>query len=352
MKVPGRQASAIGVLMNIRGLTELVILQIGRELGVLDNELFTLLVLMALITTIVTGPLLRVVYPDRMIQRDIDAAERALLGVDDSYRVLVVVDDPARADRMAEIGAALIGTRRPGKVVLTRFVRRSTSVVELGAGIAPDLSQMAATMDDVNALAGRVRQTGATTGVLCRFSVDPWSDLIAQAASSDAAIVVVDAEWYATVGPGGGYRGTDQEFSLAVVDLGSAMPLGNAVLVDVAPGADGRSALMMASAAAIARQRELLLSVPDEGRAARRYIAALAPLAAAGLRYRLVEDAASAAGSSGLVFHSGNGSVPGSSADAAARPPSVTVSAGQRDADAALGEALGKLVPANTPPAP
>ena len=352
MKVPGRQASAIGILMNTRGLTELVILQIGRELGILDNELFTLLVLMALITTIVTGPLLRAAYPERIIQRDIDAAERALLGIDDSYRVLVMVDDSVRADRLAEVGAALIGTGRPGKVVLTRFVRRSTSTVELGAGIAPDLSQMAATMDDLNALASRVQQTGATTGVLCRFSADPWNDLVAQAAVVDAAIVVVDIDWYATIGSDGGYLGTEHDFSLAVVNLGSQVPTGDAVLVGVGAGADGRSALMMASAAAISRDSELLLSIAERGRAAKRYTAALAPLKAAGLRYRVVEDLASAAVTSGLVFLSGNGSEPGIGVGAATRPPTITVSAGQSDADAELGEALGKLVPAKSPHAP
>ena len=91
MKVPSRQSAAIGVLMNTRGLTELVILNVGRQLGVLDDELFTMLVLMALITTAMTGPLLKRVYSDRVMQRDIDAAERAALGVIDSYRVLVLV---------------------------------------------------------------------------------------------------------------------------------------------------------------------------------------------------------------------------------------------------------------------
>ena len=76
MKVPTRQSAAIGVLMNTRGLTELVILNVGRQLGVLDDELFTMLVLMALITTAMTGPLLKRVYSDRVMQRDIAAAER------------------------------------------------------------------------------------------------------------------------------------------------------------------------------------------------------------------------------------------------------------------------------------
>lgn len=59
-----RESVALGVLMNTRGLTELVVLNIGRDLGVLDDELFTLLVVMAVVTTVATSPLLDVVRPD------------------------------------------------------------------------------------------------------------------------------------------------------------------------------------------------------------------------------------------------------------------------------------------------
>jgi Kef-type K+ transport system membrane component KefB len=58
LKIPVRESSMLGVLMNTRGLTELVILNVGLQLGVLDHELYTLLVLMAVITTSMTGPLL------------------------------------------------------------------------------------------------------------------------------------------------------------------------------------------------------------------------------------------------------------------------------------------------------
>ena len=94
-QVPHRQAAALGVLMNTRGLTEIVILQVGLQLGVLDTRLFTLMVLMAIITTVMTEPLLRRVYPDRMVARDIAEAERAELGVADAYRVLVSVPEGA-----------------------------------------------------------------------------------------------------------------------------------------------------------------------------------------------------------------------------------------------------------------
>jgi hypothetical protein len=51
------------------GLTELVALDIGRNIGVLDERLFTLLVVMAVDTTVATGPLLAVVRPDPSLGR-------------------------------------------------------------------------------------------------------------------------------------------------------------------------------------------------------------------------------------------------------------------------------------------
>ncbi|MYR83677.1 cation/H(+) antiporter [Streptomyces sp. SID685] len=57
------ESATLGVLLNARGLTELVILNVGLELGVLDNRMFTAMVIMALVTTFMTGPLLRRLSP-------------------------------------------------------------------------------------------------------------------------------------------------------------------------------------------------------------------------------------------------------------------------------------------------
>jgi len=51
-------AGTVAVLMNARGLTEIVVLQIGLQFGLLNTRLYSLMVLMALITTAMTGPLL------------------------------------------------------------------------------------------------------------------------------------------------------------------------------------------------------------------------------------------------------------------------------------------------------
>jgi Kef-type K+ transport system membrane component KefB len=58
---PWREAIALGILMNTRGLVELVILGAGLELGVIGPSLYSVLVLMALLTTVMTSPLLDLV---------------------------------------------------------------------------------------------------------------------------------------------------------------------------------------------------------------------------------------------------------------------------------------------------
>jgi Kef-type K+ transport system membrane component KefB len=55
------QSFSLGVLMNTRGLVELVVLNIGYDLGILSGRIFAMMVLMALVTTFMTGPLLSLV---------------------------------------------------------------------------------------------------------------------------------------------------------------------------------------------------------------------------------------------------------------------------------------------------
>jgi Kef-type K+ transport system membrane component KefB len=58
-----RECTILGALMNTRGLTELIVLNIGYDLGFIPRKAFTMLVIMAVATTVMTGPLLRVLLP-------------------------------------------------------------------------------------------------------------------------------------------------------------------------------------------------------------------------------------------------------------------------------------------------
>src|SRR3546814_209188 len=57
-----RTAMGIGALMNARGLMELIIINIGLQKGIIGPTLFSMMVLMAIITTVMAGPLFEIVY--------------------------------------------------------------------------------------------------------------------------------------------------------------------------------------------------------------------------------------------------------------------------------------------------
>jgi Kef-type K+ transport system membrane component KefB len=58
-----REATAVGALMNTRGLMELIVLNIGLDLVVISPALFAMMVIMALVTTMMTGPVLHFLLP-------------------------------------------------------------------------------------------------------------------------------------------------------------------------------------------------------------------------------------------------------------------------------------------------
>ncbi len=64
-----RDSAAVGVLMNTRGLIEIVLLTVGRDLGLIDDRLFTLFALMAIVTTLTTTPVLQRMSSRRLLAR-------------------------------------------------------------------------------------------------------------------------------------------------------------------------------------------------------------------------------------------------------------------------------------------
>lgn len=68
--LPWRDASALGILMNTRGLMELIVLNLGLDLGILSKELFTMMVLMALVTTFMAVPILDRILGPNGFRRD------------------------------------------------------------------------------------------------------------------------------------------------------------------------------------------------------------------------------------------------------------------------------------------
>lgn len=72
-----KDSLSLGALMNTRGLMELIVLNIGYDIGILSSQVFSMMVLMALVTTYMTGPTLNLI--DRIFVSDDSQKEEGIL---------------------------------------------------------------------------------------------------------------------------------------------------------------------------------------------------------------------------------------------------------------------------------
>ncbi|MDC0744437.1 cation:proton antiporter domain-containing protein [Polyangium mundeleinium] len=108
-----RESSAIGILMNTRGLMELVVLNIGLDLGVISPTLFTMMVLMALFTTFITTPLLQYVYPFERFAKEVAGTPEATpmpVAQAPVFTMVMCVADDRTGPGMVTLGSALGGS--------------------------------------------------------------------------------------------------------------------------------------------------------------------------------------------------------------------------------------------------
>ena len=188
--VPARQAMALGVLMNTRGLTELVILTIGREVGVLNEEMFTIMVVMAVFTTIITEPLLRLLYPKDLVDREIAEAERIGSEQAAAFRVLVGTPEGDPGPALAALAAELAHDEDPREVALVQF-GAPVGTLEIGSG----LESMASSLDALHHLETTVQAAGVPVFARSRTTDDPGRliGLLADESVSDLVLVPADA---------------------------------------------------------------------------------------------------------------------------------------------------------------
>ncbi|KAL6636596.1 hypothetical protein ACP70R_024168 [Stipagrostis hirtigluma subsp. patula] len=118
MRVPVREALALGLLMNTKGLVELIVLNIGRDRKVLNEEAFAILVLMALITTFMTTPAVTAVY--RPARRGAPYKHRTVErgDADSELRVLACFHASRGIPTLINLVEASRGTRRRSKITM------------------------------------------------------------------------------------------------------------------------------------------------------------------------------------------------------------------------------------------
>ncbi|WP_415877639.1 cation:proton antiporter [Chryseobacterium aquaticum] len=95
-----KESLTIGALMNTRGLMELIVLNIGYDLGVLSPEIFAMMVIMALFTTFMTGPALNLINYIFKSKNDEDHINS---DNDSKYRVLLSFDNPESGSTLLKL---------------------------------------------------------------------------------------------------------------------------------------------------------------------------------------------------------------------------------------------------------
>jgi len=105
----------LGTLMNTRGLMELIVLNIGYDLGILSTEIFSVLVFMAIATTLMTGPLLNLI--NYIFKKRSEG--KSLSGQSDVFNILISFGEPHSGSRLMELGGMLFGNNSLKEVKFT-----------------------------------------------------------------------------------------------------------------------------------------------------------------------------------------------------------------------------------------
>jgi len=187
---PGRESAAIAALMNTRGLTELIVLNIGLELGVVTPALFTSLVLVALVTTFMTGPVLRLLDPrGRLAVRPEDelaAAPAAPAAPERS--ILVAPQDGRHLDALLALAEPLARSRPVRELLVARLLVPA----RIATGPAADDHELTQVAADLHRRRDELRRRGLAVRSVAFTSVDPAADLLRLAAEQPIDLVLLD----------------------------------------------------------------------------------------------------------------------------------------------------------------
>lgn len=120
-----RDSLTIGALMNTRGLMELIVLNIGYDLGVLSVEIFSMMVIMALATTFMTGPALDLI--GYIYNRKKNYIPEEILQVS-RFKVLISFDSPEGGRTLLRLASSFVRKMRDSSMVTAMHISPSSEI--------------------------------------------------------------------------------------------------------------------------------------------------------------------------------------------------------------------------------
>ena len=181
-------STVIGTLMNTRGLTELIVLNLALDVGAITNTLFAMLVIMAVVTTLMAGPLLKLLDPKNEYGRGVEDefADAALAAVQahpelpvPERSILVAPETDAAVGPLVALAEPLSRTEPPRELIIARLVRPPRGA---GAGVRGGLQSENLALEQASRAINDLRERLASDGIVARgvalTSTDPGSDLV------------------------------------------------------------------------------------------------------------------------------------------------------------------------------
>ena len=120
-----KDSLTIGALMNTRGLMELIVLNIGYDLGVLSPEIFTMAVIMALVTTFMTGPALDIINW-AFKSKEVEIPQE--LSQINKFKVLVSFGNPERGKSLLRLANSFIKKLNGNAIVTTMHLSQTNEL--------------------------------------------------------------------------------------------------------------------------------------------------------------------------------------------------------------------------------
>ncbi|QRO00896.1 cation:proton antiporter [Archangium violaceum] len=182
-----REAGALGILMNVRGLMGLIVLNLGLDLGLISPKLFTMMVVMALVTALIASPLLRWVYPPgEQVQDRVPLAPVSPPVVPAPFTVLMCVGQGQVGRGMATLGHALIGSSaEPSQFYALHLVAPSDH-----SSFHPRREEDTSG-DALAPLLGRASSLGLEVRPLSFVSAEPGLDICRTAEAKQASLILL-----------------------------------------------------------------------------------------------------------------------------------------------------------------
>ncbi|UOE42226.1 cation:proton antiporter [Chryseobacterium suipulveris] len=144
LKMSWKDSLTIGALMNTRGLMELIVLNIGYELGVLSPQIFTMMVIMALFTTFMTGPaldLINFLFKNKTSENEIIDEINA-----NQYKVLISFDKPDSGSALLKLADNLTHKMKDKKSITVMNIAPTTELHSFDADLYKE-EQFAETLE-------------------------------------------------------------------------------------------------------------------------------------------------------------------------------------------------------------